>query len=163
MSKNYTLEQFEALSPEEKSKVSGFKHYSEEQIAEKAKKSEEVVTTLFKKFFQDLISQENLVIGHLKSDDEKESSVSPAMNNLYQNAIDIGATFEDVDAVQRALFSLAKLLDRLRNTYQFDVQRLSYQLTGENYPDALPIKTILNITKAIKESKENGNITASAD
>ena len=149
-----TAEQFEALSSEEKSKISGFKHFTEEEILARSQKSDEMVAVLFRKFFEDLLANENIVIGHLKTDEEKESTLTKPLNNLYQNGIELGATMEDVEAVQRAIFSLAKYIDRVKTSYNHDLQRLMYVMVGENYPDATPIKTIINLTQAFKESKE---------
>lgn len=150
-----TTEQFEALSSEEKSKISGFKHYSEEEILEKTKKSDEIVAVLFRKFFEDLLANEAIVIGHLKTDEEKESTLTAPLNNLYQNAIDMEATMEDVEAVQRAMFSLAKYIDRVKTTYSHDLSKLMFAMVGENYPDAVPLKTLINLTKAFKDTKSN--------
>lgn len=148
-----TIDEFNALPVAEKSKLAGVRYFSEEEIAERAKKSEEMTMGLLKDFFIDLTSQENFVIGHLKTDDEMENTVSKPLNNLYQNAIERGATFEDLEGVAKAMLVLYKKVDMLRNTYNIDLQKLMYAMIGENYPDATPLKTIINLTQSFKEAK----------
>lgn len=149
-----TIEEFEKLSSAEKSKLSGVRHFTEEEINERAKKSEEVVRKLFTAFFTDILASEEMVIGHLKDDAEKEGTLSKPLNNVYQNAIELGATMEDIESVQRAIFAIGKYFDRIKNTYNIDLQKLSYAMTGENYPDSMPLKTLINLTRSFKEANE---------
>lgn len=153
--KEMTMEEFDKLSPEEKSKITGTRHLTVEEINARSEKSEKMVVDLFRMFMTDILAQENIVIGHLKTDDEKESTLSQPINNLYYNAVEMGATNEDLEALQRALFALATKLGSLRNTFNLDLQKLMFVMTGENYPDSLPIKTVKLLTQAFKEQKEN--------
>jgi len=112
------------------------------------------VRKLFTAFFTDILASEEMVIGHLKDDAEKEGTLSKPLNNVYQNAIELGATMEDIESVQRAIFAIGKYFDRIKNTYNIDLQKLSYAMTGENYPDSMPLKTLINLTRSFKEANE---------
>lgn len=158
-----TLEQFMQLSADEKTKIAGIRFFSDEEIAERAIKSESIVTELIRRFFTDLLAQEKMVLGHLKTDEEKESTLTEPLNNLYYNAVDMGATFEDVMSVQSALFALAKNVDVIKNTYNQDLQKLMFAMIGENYPDSTPMKTLRNLTKSFVESKEPKNETTESN
>lgn len=148
------IEAFQALSAEEKTKQSGMRYLSEEEIAERTKKSNEIVTELFKNLLSDILASEKLVVTNDKSDDEKEVTFGKPLNNLYSNLVNSGGTYEDLVALQRVVFWLGKKLDVILNSYNIDIQKFMYQITGENTLDATPINVIKTVTKTLKEQKD---------
>jgi len=138
---------FDQMNATERTKLLGFRSYSEKEKKQRQKDFQRRGSELTLKFLHELMLNENLVISRDLSDAEKEATYMTALNTTYDFAFKNDYTTYDLESVTRNLQDLAVMTERMANYANGEHAKLSFALTGENKFEYASIKKMANITQ----------------
>lgn len=137
-----SVDAFQSLPANVKTEISGYKYLTDEEFKARIERSEEARSILLRFFLEELLTHP-LNIGKSKTEEEMEESLTEPFNRLYQKAVELGCTYEELQEVEGAFVVITTQFQKIKNVYAKQLEKTTYKLLGENYYNAVPIKELI--------------------
>lgn len=128
----------------------GVKIYSTAELNERAAKNKQNRVGAARLLFRELSQSENLCIIQNSTEKEIEDGYLIAINALNAYVEENGLTTRDLHAIKLNLMQIGLLIERVENAVGRVVERLTFNLTGENNFDDVSIRKLNDLAQASK-------------
>ena len=142
---------FDQMNATEKTKVLGFRSYSERELKLREKKFAKDGSDLTVFFLRKLLSNPDVAVDRTMNDVDKQKMYQDAINDTYNYAFENGYSLTNVEAVARNIQDLGAIAERMANFANGEYLKLSYALTGENKFEMAPLSKIESLRKVASE------------